>query len=155
MCIMKKTLFLMAALMALVMSSCKPFQSYVYYLDYYELGHNGKILLTESNSYSGEYDALGSILISQKSGKEVLDQQTSTKTEVDGDDIYGPISGSKTTTKYKLGKEKKATYSTALEEAVKVAESMGGDAIINLHFNVIPEKSDYRIEVSGMVIKRK
>lgn len=152
---MKKILLLVAALMTLVMSSCLPkFSSQVYYLDYYKLGHNGKILLSESNSYSGEYDALGSILVSQKKGQEILDEQTVTK-QVHDDDIYDSGTVTTTTKKYKTGKLKHATYTTALEEAVRVAEERGGDAIINLHFNVIPDKPGFRVEVSGMVIKRK
>lgn len=150
---MKKILLLMAALMTLVMSSCQPkFKSQVYYLDYYTIGHNGKVLLTESNSYSGDYAALGSIIINQTGGKEIVNQVSTTK-EVEIDDgIYGSHKESQTKTKYKTGKYKQATFTTALEKAVDVAQEMGGDAIINLHCTVLDPSS---VSVSGMVIKRK
>lgn len=153
----------MAALMALIMSSCSsfkpepiPFRSSVYYLDYYKLGRNGKILLSESNSYSGEYQSIGSIIVDQKSGHVNIEVETTKKIvnakPMPGDEIYGTQPEYKTETKYKTGDFKYATFSTALEEAVNTAEKMGGDAIINL-------KYEYRgpdgVSVSGMVIKRK
>lgn len=156
---MKKILFLMAAVMALVMSSCvtvkpDPFTSRVYYLDYYKLGHNGKILLSESNSYSGEYQSIGSIIVEQKSGNVKIEVEKKTKKVkvMPGDDIYGTQPEYETETKYKTGDYKLATFSTALEEAVNTAERMGGDAIINLKY----ENRGYEgVSVSGMVIKRK
>lgn len=153
---MKKILLLMAALMTLVMSSCvtvkpDPFTSDVYYLDYYKLGHNGKILLSESNSYSGEYQSLGSIIVDQKSGYVKIETEKKIKV-ADGDDIYGSQPEYRTETRYKNGDYKLATFSSALEEAVNTAERMGGDAIINLKY----ENRGYDgVSVSGMVIKRK
>lgn len=157
--IMKKFLSLMAVLMTLVISSCvtvkpSPFTSNVYYLDYYKLGHNGKILLSESNSFSGEYQSIGSIIVSQTSGHVKIETEKSTKKVKvsDVDDIYGIEPEYKTETKYKTGDYKQATFSTALEEAVNAAEDMGGDAIINLQFKQPDSQS---VVVSGMVIKRK
>lgn len=158
---MKKVLLLVAAVMTLVMSSCvsqlPKFRSNVYSLDYYKLGHNGKILLSESNSYSGEYESIGSIIVDQKSGHVRIETEKSTKKVrvSDGDDIYGTEPEYKTETKYKTGDFKQATFSTALEEAVDAAERMGGDAIINLRYNVIPDQPGFIVSVSGMVIKRK
>lgn len=156
---MKKILLLMAAVMTLVMSSCltvKPdqFKSNVNYLDYYKLGHDGKILLSESNSYSGEYQSLGSIIVDQKSGHVKIEVEKKTKkVKVDvGDDIYGSQPEYKTETKYKTGDYKLATFSTALEEAVNTAERMGGDAIINIKYE---NRGIDGLSVSGMVIKRK
>lgn len=154
---MKKILLLMAALMTLVLSSCvtvkpDPFTSSVYYLDYYKLGHDGKILLSESNSYSGEYQSLGSIIVDQKSGHVKIEvEKTKKKVKVeDGDDIYSQPEY-KTETKYKTGEYKLATFSTALEEAVNTAERMGGDAIINLKYE---NRGIDGLSVFGMVIKR-
>lgn len=156
---MKKFLFLLAALMTLALSSCvtvkpDPFKSSVYYLDYYKLGHNGKILLSESNSYSGDYQSIGSIIVDQKSGHVKIEVEKKTKkVKVEpGDDIYGSQPEYKTETKYKTGDYKQATFSTALEEAVNTAERMGGDAIINLKFE---NRGMDGLSVSGMVIKRK
>lgn len=146
----------MTALMTLALSSCvtvkpSPFISNVYYLDYYKLGHSGKILLSESNSYSGDYESIGSIIVNQESGHVRIESEK-TKVKVSDDDVYGNPPTYKTETKYKTGEYKEATFSTALEEAVNTAERMGGDAIINLKYTVLSPTS---VSVSGMVIKRK
>lgn len=137
------------------MTGCAPrFSNQSFYLDYYQIGNNGKILLTESNTYSGEYVALGSVLVSQRGGIEEKQVKVTSKDSFIDDGVYGADdAGIKT--KSKLGDRKFATYSTALEEAVKIAQAKGGDAIINLKFKVLPEKPYERVEVSGMVIKRK
>ena len=153
---MKKILLLTVSMMTLFLSSCvvipKPvYSSDVYYLDYFKLGHDGKILLSESNSYSGEYQSIGSIIVEQISGYEQILVSTSTSNERIGDDIYGEKNVVKKKAKYKLGEFKEANFSSALEEAVAVAEEMGGNAIINLK---ITTPVDSSVRVTGMVIKR-
>lgn len=147
----------MAALMAMVLSSCmtpKPtmFSTYVNTIDYYSIGLNGKVLLTESNSYSGEYESLGSIIVQQNSGHVAVDVKTTKKKVSEDDDIYGSSARYKDDVKYKVGEWKNPSYSEALQVAVEKAVEMGGDAIINLKFDNIGTGTVF---VSGMVIKRK
>lgn len=154
-----KNLLFVSTLALVLLSSCvtpKPamFTTNVDFLDYYTIGHQGKILLTESNSYIGEYTSLGSILITQSSGVIKIGTGKSkqkVKFGVD-DDIYGTKPEYKTVTTYKTGDFRQATFSSALEEAVNAAEEMGGDAIINLQFRSQDQET---VVVSGMVIKRK
>lgn len=155
------------AAMTLLLTSCKSmttvapeFYSDVNVLDYYKIGLDGKILLTESNSVNFEYESLGSIVVTQYSGYEMIEKSTSTKESVDDDAIYGARKVTKSKTKYKKGPWKNASYKTELEEAVKKTVEMGGDAIINLKLQVIPNASNtesvsYTRYISGMVIRRK
>lgn len=160
---MKK--FIPVCMLVMLLSACKTVEGPHYYtlvsaIDYYSVGLNGKILLTESNSISGDYESLGSIVVAPHSGYEVLEAKTTSTEVVVDDGIYGAHKESKSETKYKTGKWKTATYQSALEEAVKKAVEMGGDAIINLKLTTQicePYVGKFVSEpvVTGMVIKRK
>lgn len=149
----------------MLLSACKTvevphYTTLVSAIDYYSVGLNGKILLTESNSISGDYESLGSIVVTQQSGYEVLETKTTSTEVVVDDGWYGSHTETKSKTKYKTGEWKTATYQSALEDAVKKAVEMGGDAIINLKLSSQtrePYVGKFVNDpvITGMVIKRK
>ncbi len=151
---MRKLLFAVTLALMTAITGCAPtgprFHTFVNTLDYFSIGQNGKILLTESNSYSGDYQSLGSIIITQESGYVKTEKKPAKKVIVD-DGVYGSYEKD-SDPKYKTGDWKFATYQSTLERAVDEAAKMGGNAIINLKFDNIGTTT---VTVSGMVIKRK
>lgn len=163
---MKKSNLFILAVALLAFSSCssssKPiFTQQVYTVDYKTAGLDGKILLTESPSVSFDYESLGSIIVEQRSGYEVLSSDVKTKiTKGYGDTFDSSSYYTKTTVDRTLGKYLQATPETALMAASKAAQEMGGDAIIGLKHSFIYElvgtsTNVVGYTVSGMVVKRK
>lgn len=162
-----RTNLLPLLLLVTLLTGCGPskppiFTQNVGYVDYYSTGLNGKILITESNSVSFDYIALGSIVVDESPGYESISAVTKTKEVLTDDELYGAKRQKKKIVKYETGEWRSASLSSALKAAVATADAMGGDAIINLHYEPIRVYNESAaryinrgIRVSGMVVKRK
>lgn len=141
---MKKTLFMIVAMVAmLMMSSCSPltFEQNAGYIDYSAFPG---IFITESNSVSFEYQPIGSLYAEEISG-----QYQVVKKKVGNNEIYGD--------EYAVveGKYRYADPQSALAYAVQKVKQMGGNGIINLKINSAKSEDKRRMYyVTGMVIKR-
>lgn len=151
---MKTKAIAIATIGALFMlSSCAPkilYTESIGFVDYSSYLSKG-IFLTESNSVSFEYDAIGSVTVSVFSGNTVISQTQ----QVDKNDIYGE----KTRISNKMG-WRAASPESALEAAVSQAVSKGANGLINIKISPATEvyssktvRSGYL--VTGMAIKRK
>lgn len=153
---MKKVFFIAASIMML--ASCStikhPYTIYSNVVDLAEFTKQG-FFITESNSVSFDYDPVGSIQTTVKSGHEILKHgkvKEKMKDDVYSYDELGKI---------KFGEFIPASTDDAVAELVSVAKNLGANGIINLSFNYIP--GDYgkagelispaTYIVSGMAIK--
>lgn len=150
---MKKILFLMAALMTLIMSSCVPkFSTAFYYTDYSQYMDKG-FFITESNTVPFDYNPVGSLFLRQKAGEmaemEIIPQDVEDSKNYD--DIYGPAKkGSR-----KINNIVRPTENSALDAAYDFAKSKGADGILNISFDYYLEGSRQVVVLKGMLIKRK
>lgn len=139
---------------ASLLTSCAPkilYTESVGFVDYSSYLKDG-IFLTESNSVSFDYDAMGSVTVVVYSGDvSVKDGDKITK----ADDIYG-------TDKYVKSKMvwRAASPEGALDAAVAKAVEKGGDGLINIKISPTTEIGNYKAPrsgflVTGMAIRRK
>lgn len=151
---MKKGL-LLASIVAL-MSSCttinlpKPYTK-IRMVDYSWLTEQG-IFVTESNSVSFDYEAVGSISVESSSGYEPRDKDKHVTTIEKGDGIYTTYlvdSWSKTKFDY---------YPASLEDMFGELNSelkeKGADGIVNFKINYDRIEGRNIIRITGMAIKR-
>nr|DAW09132.1 MAG TPA: Selenium binding protein, Selenium-Binding Protein [Caudoviricetes sp.] len=118
-------------------------------LDYSPLTDKG-IFVTESNSVSFDYEALGSVSATEvggwvKKGKEPKATRESNKSR--NDDMYVDIDRNQYTGKYVYVAP---SLDMAMERMVNTLKVVGANGIINLKVQV---ESD-RIIISGMAIKK-
>lgn len=151
---MKKVLLL--ASIVVLMSSCvtinlpKPYTK-VKLVDYSWLTNQG-IFVTESNSVSFEYEAVGSVSIEISSGFEPKVKGKHVTTIEKGDDIYTTyqVNG--------LSKSKwvavPATMENAFSELAYTLKENGADGIVNLKIRYDHIAMRDLIYISGMAIKR-
>ncbi len=164
---MKISKLITCAIMAGAIASCSspkiPFKQYAYIVDYVAAGLDGKVFLTEANSVSFDYDPIGSLIVTEDPGYEIVSTEIKTKARQEfGDTYYSPNKVVyENITKNKYGDYKYATAQSALEYASRKALEMGGDGIICL--SIMPEAEYDKsgkiikryVNVKGMVIKRK
>lgn len=159
---MKKNIYYLIAI-ALFFSSCvtvepvklpKPFTD-VSMIDYSSLTKKG-IYVTESNSVSFDYEAVGSIFVEAMGGwssKNELVERAAYK----GDDTY--YSSSSSSKKGKL-KKKDVYFPPKLEDAftilTKKLQEQNADGIINLKisFSSVSGLQREKIVITGMAIRR-
>jgi hypothetical protein len=157
---MKKKLTIIVALLTLMFTvSCVTKDAFVQVIgcmDYQKIGH-GKVFISEANSVSFEYTPIVSIIVTESSGHVIKTKKAKknepTPNESVGDDIY--YASEKDKTEY--GDYREASYESALERAVAICESKGGDGIINLKYYCEYDNENHKwiIAVTGMIIKRK
>lgn len=141
-----KKIFALCAAVALMMCSCapsiSPFKQSAGYIDYSMFPG---MFLTESNSVSFEYQPIASLYATEVTGQFKVE-----KKRIRTDEIYGSDY-----VEYD-GKIRFANPQSALVFAVKKAEALGGNGIINLKIEPYTYKDGRDAYfVSGMVIKRK
>lgn len=143
---MKKFLFTLCVVMALVMSSCSPkFTDKFYYLDYSRFASQG-FFITESPTVPFDYTPVGSVYLEEKSGKKKI-----TAVHNPGyDAIYGEDNSATTKSVYEY-----ASSTTALEAMERFAKENNANGIINLKICSRYEGSQFIVSISGMLIKRK
>ena len=151
--------YAIAFLMLIIFSSCATTMKWPYsqessIIDYSEYEKKG-FFITESNSVSFQYSAIGSISAKVESGYEVLN---ATSFQVSGDDIYTRQPETRTNIKY--GKYIKATPEKALAELYSKATQNGANGIIGLEIKPITNYSQQYGNVvtgyfvTGMAIKK-
>lgn len=150
---MRKT-FLIFTIILLVTSCSNKYPRMIYNssIDYSSYTKNG-FFITESNSVSFDYEAIGSVTTQITDGWEVVKGK---KPEGKSYDYYE-------LKKIKYGEYLPLQYEDAIDQIVSQAKRMGANGLINLTFTytgsisgkygglISPEK----ITVSGMAIKRK
>lgn len=148
----KKLLFTLATIFALVATSCST-QKFGYattYLDYSAYTQQG-FFLTELESVPFDYDALGSITVTEFSGKDAayVDPNNSKV----ADELYEKVERSKVANDWRF-----ASAQTAIGVIVDKARKAGGNGLVALKTTTIvdPKTNNVKsVTVSGMVIKRK
>lgn len=154
---MKKTVLFLLALLPL-MFSCSvktPYRQGYSIIDY-SIYTNKGFFITESNSVSFGYEAMGSVYAVVESGYEVIGSK---QVREIGDDIYS--SKPKLKTKLKYGDYIEATPEQALDLIYKKALDIDANGIINLNIKQLTQYIEgygYIIRgyiVEGMAIKRK
>lgn len=146
---MKKLIAVMV--LVLSMASCKiPFKQEAYFLDYQKIGL-GKVLLTESNSVSFDYESIGSLYVVEESGFE-----KERKVKKHNDDYYDNLGFRSDSPEYSYSSKgyRKASVESALRRAVGEAMESGGDAIINLKYKYEYNKQRDCWIVTGMIVRR-
>ena len=104
------------------------------------------VFLTESPSVSLEYDAVGSIVVSEYSGTV-----TSEQIKEQYDELYGKV-----TTKVKKGEWIEVNPQSMILSVAKAVKELGGDGLINMEIEPITNGlSVVGYRITGMVIKRK
>jgi uncharacterized protein YbjQ (UPF0145 family) len=156
---MKKSILLL--LTTVLMAGCYPIrfsyhQSSVV-LDYSEYTKRG-FFLTEANSVSFEYQALGSIFAKVTSGYEILSETSRTGMS---DDLYGATASVKRKVKY--GNYKQAYTDDALKVLYAKAREINANGVINLQFTYTPAEYDLKtglmtypdgVIITGMAIRK-
>ncbi len=105
------------------------------------------IFLTEANSVSFDYEAIGSVNVCVTSGVDKNKKETAKRENKSMDNIY---EDGNRRSDYRV-----ATLSEALYLAVNEAKSKGGNAIIGLQYNsIVSVNGTIKWYVSGMVVKR-
>ena len=135
-----KKIILICIIALVAMTSCEPalkFQQSAGFIDYAMFPG---MFITESNSVNFDYSPIGSLYAEEISGEYQI-----VKKKVGTDELYGD--------EYAVvdGSYRHASPQSALAFAVKKAQDMGGNGIINLRIS--RETGGY--SVTGMVIKRK
>lgn len=136
-----------------VLSSCttQKFGYVTTYLDYSAYTKQG-FFLTELESVPFDYDAIGSITVTEISGKNGPNVQHKISSNL-SDEIYAEVAGNKIRKNWRF-----ASAETALAEIVLKAKKAGGNGLVALKTITIIESSTNKIHsvtVSGMVIRRK
>lgn len=151
---MKK--ILLSLLFVATMTSCSVLPKYPYVqnavvLDYSEYTNKG-FFMTEANSVSFGYKALGSVSAKVQSGYEVIGE---TIRKAVKDDIYG---NSEDKRKVKYGKYKRAYSDDALKVLYEKAKEIGANGLINIKISYVTNSystiSDDVIIVTGMAIRK-
>ncbi len=150
----------MFAILALLLSSCTvykfPYQSTASVLDYSEYTNKG-FFLTESNSVSFEYKALGSVSAVTTGGYEIV---SSVERKNMQDDVYLSPETSK---KVKYGPYKWASSKDALSTLCDKAMEVSANGVINIKITYIPATYDSKTGslaspdsyvISGMAIRK-
>ena len=120
-------------------------------LDYTEFTSKG-FFVTESNSVSFDYDAIGSVIGENYGGYEVL-----YKKDQMGDDTYSRL----TEIKVKYGKYLPAKADVALREMILKAMEKGANGVINVRINgssrftASADTTYYGYIATGMAIRKK
>lgn len=145
---MKRVLYIL--LLASCLTSCSvkiPYLRSVEFVDYASLSQEYGLFLSESNSVSFDYETIGSVSVTEKSGHKM-----GTYSKKYNDDIYD-TSGNK---KIKMGDYIPATSGSALRLACEQAVLRGGNGIVNIKIVYIPatKTSMPGYHVSGMIIKK-
>lgn len=154
----KKVLFLLALLP--FMFSCSTIGKFPYVqeasiMDYSQYEKKG-FFITEANSVSFEYEAVGSVSAKVESGFEVIGGK---KIKAIGDDIYQKQMATKTKVSY--GEFVAATPNQALDLLYKKAVENNANGIINLKISPITQYTQAYGNIvtgyfaTGMAIKRK
>lgn len=155
---MKKTVFMLALLP--LMFSCSTIGKFPYVqeasiMDYSQYEKKG-FFITEANSVSFEYEAVGSVSAKVESGFEVIGGK---KVKAIGDDIYQKQMTTKTKVSY--GEFVAATPSQALELLYQKSVENRANGIINLKISPITQYTQAYGNIvtgyfaTGMAIKRK
>ena len=155
---MKKTVLLMLALLPLLFS-CSTIEKFPYVqeasiIDYSQY-EDKDFFITEANSVSFEYEAVGSVSAKVESGFEVIGGK---KVRAIGDDIYQKQMATKTKVSY--GDFVAATPGQALELLYQKAVEHHANGIINLKISPITQYTQAYGNVitgyfaTGMAIKR-
>ena len=148
---MKKSPFLLAFVLTLLVCSCAPkFSQSAYYVDY-RPAYNMGVFVSESNSVSFDYEPIASLMVNEYNGEVTTEKRSYSYQK--GEDIYGEPD-------IKVEKKtnwRSANFSSALTFAAQQCLDMGGDGLINLNFEPIKDKDGVvvGVTVSGMVIHRK
>lgn len=128
-----------------------PSEKKIYSIDYSEITDKG-FFLTESNSVSFDYTAIGSVSSYYRSGKVYINSKKASKSE--NDDVY------RTTGSIKKIENTNVVYYTPKDALIGIYEEalkMGGNGIINFRIDYISLPNlphNYGYSVSGMVIKK-
>ncbi len=146
---MKKS-FIISLLAASLITSCsvvkRPYIQESAILDYTTYTSKG-FFISESNSVSFNYKAIGSVSAKVESGYVIKGVK---EKAVPSDDIYkGNVS---TTSKVKYGGFKMANQNDALKEICERAMEEGGNGIINLNIEPIISTNQYGTSVTGYFI---
>lgn len=147
---MKKS-FIISLLAASLITSCSVLPKYPYVqessiLDYTAYTSKG-FFITESNSVSFDYKAIGSVSAKVESGYIITGVKSKA---VPNDDIYK--GDGRTTSKVKYGGFKMANQNDALKEICDRAMEEGGNGIINLNIEPIISTTQYGTGVTGYFI---
>lgn len=150
----QKFLLSVIAMICLAFSSCKTQQfGYVAtYLDYTPYSEQG-FFLTELNSVPFDYTPIGSMTVTEYSGKDTTYTPERTNSSFLMDDIYARIERTKVSKDWRF-----ASAETAIAEIVARSKKAGGDGLVALTITTIVDpKSNLivSVTVSGMIIKRK
>lgn len=146
---------------SLALSSCSiipktPYQESAVVLDYSEYTNKG-FFMTEANSVSFDYKALGSVSAKVQSGYEIVQE---TVRKAIKDDVYGESHDSR---KIKYGKYKQAYSDNAIKVLCDKAMEIGANGLINIKVTYIPAVRDLKtglvidpdaIIVTGMAIRK-
>lgn len=117
-------------------SSCKSYTVLNYALDFSEANKQG-VFVTQAPSVSFDYVPVGCVKTYIESGFDSRKGQQKK-------DFYGNESGS-------LGEYHNANSEDALNELVQLTKDLGGNGIIGIIFEYLPNK----VIASGMAIKKK
>lgn len=147
-----RTLITLAAVF--ILSSCNLrtyYTEYVGFVDYSSYLKRG-VFLTESNSVSFDYDAIGTVSAIIYSGYIIAKQDR----HIDQTEIYSD----KEIVKNEAGQWKEARPDDALAAAVAQAVEKGGDGLINIKITPtsVVDNAKYKrsgFMATGMAIKRK
>ncbi len=148
------------AVMAVFLFGCSvhktPYVSTAVVLDYSEYTNKG-FFLSESNSVSFDYKALGSVSAVSTGGYEVL---STTERKNMQDDVYTSQEPSKSV---KYGKYKAASSKDALSSLCNKAMEIGANGVINISTSYIPGTYDSKTGallsgnsyvITGMAIRK-
>lgn len=156
---MKKVLLFFV--LSAIVSGCSILPKHAYQrnavvLDYSEYTNKG-FFLTEANSVSFDYKALGSVSAKVQSGFEIVGESVR---KAMLDDVYGEASNSKKT---KYGSYKQAYSDDALKVLCDKAAEIKANGLINIKVSYVPAVRDLKtgvvlepdaIIVTGMAIRK-
>jgi len=146
-----KKLFVLTLLAASLITSCSVIPKHPYVqessiLDYTAYTSKG-FFISESNSVSFNYKAIGSVSAKVESGYIITGVK---EKPVPNDDIYK--GNGRTTSKIKYGDYKRANQNDALKEICDRAMEEGGNGIINLNIEPIISTTQHGTGVTGYFI---